>query len=60
MVSIPGQGTTRAVIKSKRERVPDLCSRKLLLVKILFEEVSFKASFEGRAVMESKRKRIPD
>ena len=35
----------------------------LLLVKILFEEVSFKASFEGRAgkaVSESERKRIPD
>ena len=35
----------------------------LLLVKILFEEVGFKASFEGRegrAVKESKRKRIPD
>ena len=31
--------------------------------KILFEKVSFKASFEGgegRAVTESERKRIPD
>ena len=38
-------------------------AKKLSLVKILFEEVSFKASFEGwegRAVTESKRKRIPD
>ena len=34
-----------------------------MLVKILLEEVSFKASFEGgegRAVTESERKRIPD
>ena len=34
-----------------------------LLVKMLFEEVSFKASFEdreGRAVTERERKRIPD
>ena len=34
----------------------------LLLVKILFEEVSLKARFEGRdkrAVRESERKRIP-
>ena len=33
------------------------------MVKILFEEVSFKASFEGRkgrAVTESERKSIPD
>ena len=33
------------------------------LVKILFEELHFKASFggkEGRAVMGSKRKRIPE
>ena len=33
------------------------------MVKILFEEVSFNASFEcreGRAVTESERKRIPD
>ena len=38
-------------------------AEKPLLVKILFEEVSFKASFEGRegrAVTESERKRIPD
>ena len=38
-------------------------AEKLFLVKILFEEVSFKASFEGRegrAVTESERKRIPD
>ena len=52
----------RAVIKCKREF--QICSaEKLLQVKILFEKVSFKASFEGRegrAVMESKRKRIPD
>ena len=36
-------------------------AEKLLLVKILFEEVSFKAGFEGRegrAVTESERKRI--
>ena len=35
----------------------------LLLVKILFEEVSLKASFEGRegrAVTESEKKRISD
>ena len=34
-----------------------------LLVKTLFEEVSFMASFEGRegrAVTDSERKRIPD
>ena len=38
-------------------------AKKLSLVKILFEEVSFKACFEGkegRGVMESKRKRIPN
>ena len=38
-------------------------AEKLLLVKTLFEEVSFKASFEGRkarAVTESKKKRIPE
>ena len=38
-------------------------AKKLSLVKILFEEVSFKACFEtkeGRAVTESKRKRIPN
>jgi len=36
-------------------------AEKLLLVQILFEEVSFKASFEGRegrAVMERKRREI--
>ena len=40
-----------------------MCSRKATAGQILFEEVSFKASFEGRegrAVTESKRKRIPD
>ena len=38
-------------------------AEKLLLVKMLFEEVSFKASFEGvevRAVTEGERERIPD
>ena len=54
----------RAVIKCKREREFQICSaEKLLQVKILFEKVSFKASFEGRegrVVTESKRKRIPD
>ena len=48
----------------KREREFRICAvEKLLLVKRLFEEVSFKASFEGRegrAVSESKRKSIPD
>ena len=51
----------------EREREFQICAAVklllLLLVKILFEEVSFKASFkgrEGRAVMESERKRIPD
>ena len=47
-----------------REREREICAaEKLLLVKILFEEVRFKASFEGgkeRAVTESERKRIPD
>ena len=51
----------------ERERQFQICAAVklllLLLVKILFEEVSFKDSFkgrEGRAVMESERKRIPD
>ena len=53
------------MIKSQRESEFKICTaaEKLLLVKILFEEVSFKASFggrEGRAVTESERKRIPD
>ena len=37
-------------------------AEKLLLVKILFEEVCFKTGFEGKegiAVTESERKRIP-
>ena len=37
--------------------------KKLLWVKMMFEEVSFKTSFEGRerqAVMEIKRERIPE
>ena len=46
------------------ESTQDLYNREaILLVKILREEVSFKASFEGRkgwAVTESERKRIPD
>ena len=49
------------MIKSKRER--DCAAEKLLLVKILLEEVHFTAGFEGRegrAVTESKRKRISD
>ena len=45
-----------------REREREICAgEKLLLVKILFEEVSFQASFEGRegrAVKESARKRV--
>ena len=53
------------MIKSQRESEFKICTaaEKLLLVKILFEEVSFKASFEGmegRTVTESERKRIPD
>ena len=47
-----------------REKKREICTaEKLLLVKILFEEVSFRASFEGRegrAVTESERKRIPN
>ena len=54
----------RAVIKNKREREFQIWAAvKVLLVKILFEEVSFKASFKGReekAVVKSKRKRIQD
>ena len=49
-----------AVIKSSFK----ICTaEKLLLMKIQFEEVRFKASFEGvevRAVSESERERIPD
>ena len=40
-----------------------MCSREAILGKIQFEEVRFKASFEGvevRAVSESERERIPD
>ena len=52
------------MIKNKREREFQIWAAvKVLLVKILFEEVSFKACFEGkegRGVMESKRKRIPN
>ena len=57
------------MMKSRREteteREFQICAaEKLLLVKILFEEVSFKASFEGkegRAVTDSERKSgIPD
>ena len=47
--------------ETQRER--EICAAgKLLQVKIRFEEVSFKASFEGRegrVVTESERKRIP-
>ena len=54
------------MIKSEREREREfkICSaEKLLLVKILFEEIRFKASFKRRkrrTVTESDRKRIPD
>ena len=45
-----------------RARERKICAvEKLLLVKILFEEVPFKASFEGRegrTVTESEKKRI--
>ena len=44
--------------KSERERVEDLCCRKTISIKILFKEVHFQASFEGReerAVSERKR-----
>ena len=48
----------------EREREFQICAaEKLLLVKILFEEVCFKASFEGRerrAVTESERQIILD
>ena len=50
----------RAVIKEQEFQI--CAAEKPLLVKILFEEVSFKASFEGRegrAVTENERKRIP-
>ena len=50
--------------EQEREREFQICAaEKPLQVKILFEEDSFKASFEGgegRAVMGSKRKRIPN
>ena len=43
-------------------RESKICAvEKLLLVKVLFEEVNFKTSFEvseGRAVMESESERI--
>ena len=69
-----GRGGVKTLLKARavteresdRDRQTDrqICAaKKLLLVKILFEEVSFKASFEGRegrAVTESGRKRIPD
>ena len=61
-----GGGGLKSNLKARteREREREICAaEKLLLVKILFEEVSFKANFEGRegrAVMESERKRIPD
>ena len=48
----------------EREREREICvAEKPLLVKILFEEVSFKARFEGgegKAVKENERKRFPD
>ena len=51
-------------MESERERIGDLRRREaILLVKMMLEEVCFKASFEGRegrAVAESERKRIPD
>ena len=51
------------MIKERERELQIYAAEKPLLVKILFEEVSFKVSFEGgegRAVTESKRKRIPD
>ena len=51
----------RAVIKEQEREFQICAAEKPLLVKILSEEVSFKANFEGRegrAVMESERKRI--
>ena len=54
----------RAVTDGERKREFKICAaEKLLLVKILFEEVRFKASFEGRegrAVTESERQRSAD
>ena len=55
----------RAVIKEQEREIEfQVCAaEKPLLVKILFGEVSPKASFEGgegRVVTESERKRIPD
>ena len=53
----------RAVVKEREREIQICAAEKPLLVKILFEEVSFKARFEGgegSAVMESERKRIPD
>ena len=48
----------------EREREREICAaEKLLLVKILLDEVSFKASLESterRAVTEIERKRIPN
>ena len=54
----------RAVIKEQEREFQICAAEKPLLVKILFEfeEVNFKASFEGgvgMAVMESERMRIP-
>ena len=53
----------KTVIKEQEREFQICATEKPLLVKILFEEVNFKASFEGRegrAVVESKRKSIPD
>ena len=52
-------------MESEREREFKICAAEnwLLLIKILSEEVSFKAGFEGRegrAMTESEMKRIPD
>ena len=59
-----GLTTSLKARAKKRKREFRICAaEKLLLVKILFEEVSFKASLErreGRAVSESKRKSVPD
>ena len=50
------------MMDSKMERMQDLCSRKDVLVKLLFAEINFKNNFEGkeeRAVTDRERKRIP-
>ena len=49
------------MVHKKQTKLSFLSHKKLLLVKILFEEVRFTATFEGRekmAVTESERKRV--